>query len=82
MKTYNYALTLPEVSLLLPKCCLGGGGGGGVHWTNSRTSANSGTLPSNNFKFGKVLGISFYVSKMVELMKSSLNGDHDNHSTT
>ena len=83
MRTYNYTLTLPDLSLLLPTTLSKGGGGGrGVQWTNSRTSTKSETLCSNNVKLGRVLGISFYVSKMVELMKSGLNGDHDNRSTT
>ena len=36
----------------------------------------------NNFKLGGVLGLSFEVSKILELMKPLLYSNHDNHLTT
>ena len=36
---------------------------------------------SKNFKLCAVIGLSFKVSKMLELMKPLLFGNHDNHST-
>ena len=68
-----FLVEVEYLSLLLPTT-LSNGGGGGV----SGPPTNS-CLCSNNFKLGRVLGLSFLVSKMVELMKSLSHGNHDNH---
>ena len=44
--------------------------------------SNSRTLCSKKFKLGGLLGLAFEVSKMTELMKQLLFGNHDNHSIT
>ena len=69
---------LHVLSLLLPKTLSnGGGGGGGGGGGSVDAPTNSWTLCSKNFKLGRVLRIPFYVSKIVELMKSRLHGTHD-----
>ena len=72
----SFLLNLPDLSYLLPKMLSNGWGGSVDPLTNSWT------ICSNNFKLGRVLGLFFQVSKIADLMKSRLHGNHDNYSTT
>ena len=74
-----FLVKVEYLSLLLPTT-LSNGGGGGKRGGRSVDPPTNSCLYSNNFKLGRVLGLSFLVSKMVELMKSLSHGNHDNHS--
>ena len=72
------ALTLPDLSLLLSTTPSGGGGVG--QWTPSLLTHKPFFLKASHLV--GVLGLSFKVSRMLELVKLRLYGNDDNHSTT
>ena len=70
----DWYITSPDLSSLLPTKL--------SKWGFSGPPTNSWTLCFNSFKHGGVLGLSFEVQKMLELMKPLLYVNHYNHSAT